>query len=63
VNVITLIFLLLVLLWLLSCFLPNWTLPLVLTPGSMIRCIIGLLVLFVLYLIVTGFFGGVRVGT
>lgn len=60
-NLIGLIFLLLALLWVLSCILPSWTLPLVLTPASLVRCIVGIVVLFVIYLIVTAFFGGVPI--
>lgn len=61
--VIALIFLLLALLWVLACILPNWSGPPVLTPGTLVRCVIGLIVLFVLYLIVVALVGtALRIG-
>lgn len=61
--VIALIFLLVALLWVLSCILPNWSGPPVVTPGSLVRCLIGLVVIFLLYLIVVALFGAaLRIG-
>jgi hypothetical protein len=50
--ILQLLFLLFALLWVLSCILPNWSGPPVLTLGSLVRCVIGLVVLVILYLIV-----------
>lgn len=55
--IVGLIFLLLALLWILSCILPNWSGPPVLTPGSLVRCIVGLIVLLILYFIVVALLG------
>lgn len=62
-SVIALIFLLLALLWLLYSIWPNWSGPPVLTPWSLVRCIVGLIVLFILYLIFVALFGtALRIG-
>ena len=49
--ILQLIFLLLVVLWALSCFLPNWSGPATLNTNSVFRFIVGLVVLLLLYLI------------
>lgn len=62
-SVIALIFVVLALLWLLYCiFGPDYS-SVHLTPPALIKCIVGLLVLFVLYLIIIALFGAaVRIG-
>jgi hypothetical protein len=56
-GILELVFLLLAVLWILSCILPNWSGPPALTPATLMRCIIGLIVLFIVYIIVGALFG------
>lgn len=59
-SIIALVFLLIALLMVISAFFPNWNFaggPAV-TPDRIIGLIIGLVVLFLVYLIVVALFGG-----
>ena len=56
-NVVQLVFLLLALLYVLSCLFPGWNWPMQVSPPVFVRIVIGLLVIFILYLIVVALFG------
>ena len=55
--ILQLIFLLLVVLWLLSCFLPNWSGPATFNSNSVFRFVVGLVVLLLLYLVIAAVLG------
>ena len=55
--ILQLIFLLLVVLWLLSCFLPNWSGSATFNGNSVFRFAVGLVVLLLLYLVTAAVLG------
>lgn len=55
--ILQLLFLLLLVLWTLSCFLPNWSGPVVLNANTVFRFIVGLVVLVLVYLLVAALLG------
>lgn len=55
--ILQLLFLLLIVLWALSCFWPNWSGPFVFGGNAVIRFVVGLVVLVILYLLVGALLG------
>jgi len=55
--ILLLIFLLLAVLWLLACFLPNWSGPATFNSNSVFRFVVGLVVLLLLYLVIAAVLG------
>lgn len=55
--ILQLLFLLLLVLWALSCFLPNWSGPATFNTNSVFRFLVGLIVLLLVYLLVAALLG------
>lgn len=55
--ILQLLFLLILVLWALACFLPNWSGPVTLNTNSVFRFIVGLVVIFLLYLLTAAVLG------